>query len=256
MPIAKLWSRGEEAPARPAAQVPDGARVYAIGDIHGQLDQLRALEDLIVADAAEHPAERRTIVYLGDYVDRGQDSAGAVGHLVDGPPAGFDAVYLMGNHEALMLDFLEDPDGGANWLMNGGDTTLEDYGVEVHETDAVDGSRLQQLSRRFRQAMPRSHRSFLERLALSHVEGDYLFVHAGVRPDVPLDEQDPHDLVWIRYPFLQSSADFGKLVVHGHTPESHPVERDNRIGIDTGAVYGGRLTALVLDGDIRRFLQV
>jgi serine/threonine protein phosphatase 1 len=255
MSIAKLWSRSEER-SRPSAEAPAGTRIYAIGDIHGQLDQLQALEALIVADAAESPAERRLIVYLGDYVDRGQDSAGVVGHLAEGPPAGFEAVYLKGNHEALMLDFLDDPDGGTNWLMNGGDTTLESYGVDVHADTPAGVPRLDHLSRSFARALPRSHRSFLNGLDVRHEEGDYLFVHAGVRPGVAMEEQDPHDMIWIRYPFLQSSADFGKVVVHGHTPEPNPVERDNRIGIDTGAVYGGKLTALVLDGADRRFLQV
>jgi serine/threonine protein phosphatase 1 len=256
MSIARLWSRGEDRTPARTARVPADTRVYAIGDVHGQLDQLLALEDLIVADAAEHPAGRRLIVYLGDYVDRGQDSRAVVAHLLEGPPPGFEAVYLKGNHEDVMLDFLDDPDSGANWLMNGGDTTLANYGIDIHADGPAGVGRLEHLSRRFAEALPRDHQAFLRGLDVSHAEGDYLFVHAGIRPGVPLEAQDPHDLIWIRYPFLQSDADFGKVVVHGHTPEPQPVERGNRIGVDTGAVYGGSLTALVLDGADRRFLQV
>jgi serine/threonine protein phosphatase 1 len=254
MSIARLFGRSEERPAHAPARVPEGTRVYAIGDIHGQLDQLRALEAKIAADAVAAEAQRRVIVYLGDYVDRGQDSAGTVAHLLEGPPEGFEAVHLIGNHEAMMLEFLEDPESGGTWLRNGGDSTLASYGVDLAETPDA-GSRLRHLGRRFAEAVPTAHRRFLEGLARRHEEGGYLFVHAGVRPGVALDAQDPDDLIWIRYPFLQSKADFGKVVVHGHTPEPEPVERDNRFGIDTGAVYGGHLTALVLDGAEHRYLQ-
>ncbi len=255
MSFARLFGRSEERQPRAPAQAPAGTRVYAIGDVHGQLDQLRSLEAKIAADAAGSGAERRVIVYLGDYVDRGEDSAGTVAHLLAGPPEGFEAVHLIGNHEALLLEFLDDPESGGNWLVNGGDSTLASYGVDIEEDPPVAVPRLVHLSRRFAAALPRSHRRFLETLALRHGEGGYLFVHAGVRPGVELEAQDPQDLIWIRYPFLQSNADFGKVVVHGHTPEPEPVERENRIGIDTGAVYGGRLTALVLDGAERRYLQ-
>ncbi len=255
MSIARLWSWAEPRSRRPAAATPADTRVYAIGDIHGQLDQLRSLERAIQADAETAAATRRVLVYLGDYVDRGQDSAGVVAQLAAGPPPGFEAVYLKGNHEALLLDFLADPDSGVTWLMNGGDTTLASYGIDIDEEPPGGEARLSFLARRFAEALPPAHRRFLEALAVRHAEGDYLFVHAGVRPGVDLESQDPEDLIWIRYPFLQSGADFGKVVVHGHTPGPEPVERDNRIGIDTGAVYGGRLTALVLDGTERRFLQ-
>ena len=255
MSIARLWSKRETRPAGPPAAVPVGTRVYAIGDIHGQLDQLLDLEIQIAADAADSDADRCVLVYLGDYVDRGPDSAGVIEHLITEPPQGFEVVTLKGNHEALLLEFLIDPDAGTNWVINGGDAALASYGIDVEEDIPGEEDRLLSLHRRFVAALPPAHRTFLEGLATSHAEGDYFFAHAGIRPGVPLDAQDPVDLIWIRYPFLQSKADFGKVVVHGHTPDSEPVERSNRIGIDTGAVYGGRLTALVLDGTERRFLQ-
>ncbi|WP_119165236.1 metallophosphoesterase family protein [Algihabitans albus] len=255
MSIAKLWSRGEGRRERPSAAVPDGTRVYAIGDIHGQIDQLRDLQSQIVADAASGAPGRRLLVYLGDYVDRGQDSAAVVEHLIAGPPEGFEAVTLKGNHEALLLDFLIAPDAGATWLVNGGKATLASYGIDAEQDDPDDEEWLHGLHRRFVAALPQRHRTFFQGLAISHGEGDYFFAHAGIRPGVALEAQSAEDLIWIRYPFLQSKVDFGKIVVHGHTPDRSPVERDNRIGIDTGAVYGGRLTALVLEGAERRFLQ-
>ena len=255
MSIARLWSRGEGRQQPPPASLPEGTRLYAIGDIHGQIGQLRALEALILADAAVGGTGRRLLLYLGDYVDRGEDSAAVVAHLLAGPPEGFETVRLKGNHEALLLDFLQAPADGARWLVNGGIATLNSYGVACEEDDPTDEESLYDLHRRFLSALPEAHRSFLEGLALSHAEGDYFFAHAGVRPGVALEAQSPEDLIWIRYPFLQSKADFGKVVVHGHTPDTAPVERANRICVDTGAVYGGRLTALVLEGSERRFLQ-
>ena len=255
MSIARLWSKREARRSGPPASVPAGTRVYAIGDIHGQLDQLLDLEAQIAADAASSDAERRVLIYLGDYVDRGSASAGVIEHMIAAPPQGFERGTLKGNHEALLLEFLIDPDAGTNWVINGGDAALASYGIDVEDDVPGDEDRLLSLHRRFTAALPPAHRAFLEGLATSHAEGDYFFAHAGIRPGVPLEAQDPVDLIWIRYPFLQSKADFGKVVVHGHTPDSEPVERSNRIGIDTGAVYGGRLTALVLDRAERRFLQ-
>ncbi len=232
----------------PAHKVPDDTRVYAIGDIHGRLDLLEAVEGLVLDDAAEAPERRKVVVYLGDYVDRGPESRGVIEHLLAAPLDGFEAVHLIGNHESMMLDFLEDPSVGPGWMWNGGDATLASYGVAA--PSAWTGrDRLAAARDELERALPPGHRDFLAGLALSHREGGYLFVHAGIRPGVALDQQDPTDLMWIREEFLGSTADHGVKVVHGHTIAERPVMLDNRIGIDTGAYLTGRLTCLMLAGD-------
>lgn len=243
-------------PDAPAARVPGGTRVYAIGDSHGCLASMRALHEAILADAAAAPAAtRRVAIYLGDYVDRGPASRELLDLLIEAPLPGFECIHLMGNHDALMGDVLAGTGDPLLWLGNGGDAALRSYGVDIAALrEAADP--LAELGRALAARVPDSHRRFLAALRLSHVEGDYLFVHAGIRPGLPLTAQAERDLLWIREPFLSSTADHGKIVVHGHTPASAPQVRANRIGIDTGACYGGRLTALVLDGDGRRFLQV
>ena len=240
---------------RPPA-VPEGTRVYAVGDIHGRADLLMELQSLIGEDAGNFAGRRKVVVYVGDYVDRGPDSFEAIDRLVENPLEGFESVHLMGNHESFLIGFLEDPSLGPLWLMNGGDATLASYGVDPMAPARAFHDRYEDLRTSFAERLPESHRRFLASLAYTHREGDYLFVHAGVMPGVPLDRQDPEDLMWVREPFLYSNDDFGVVVVHGHTPTGEVQERPNRIGIDTGAVYGGRLTALVLDGEARRFLQV
>ncbi len=233
--------------SRPAAAVPPDTRVYAVGDVHGCATLLARLHELIRADAAAAPERRRVVVYLGDYVDRGPDSAGVVDMLIAGPGEGFEAVHLKGNHEDFLLRFLADPSIGGLWLMNGGGATLASYGV--------DGDGGADLRRAFLHALPKTHRAFYEGLRLWHREGTYLFVHAGIRPGRPVESQLAEDLLWIREPFLLSRADHGCVVVHGHTPVGAPEILDNRINVDTGAVWSGRLTALVLYGAERSFLQ-
>jgi len=230
--------------------VPDGTCVYAVGDIHGRHDLLRDLQRRIAADAAGRNAGRRVVVYLGDYVDRGPDSRAVIETLAGAPLPGFESVHLRGNHETLLLDFLDDVTIAPLWFANGGDNTLESYGVAVGHDDPPDD-----LQAAFRAAFPPAHKAFLEGLALSHVEGGYAFVHAGVRPGVPLAAQAEEDLIWIRDEFLDATADHGHVVVHGHSIATRPEERANRIAIDTGAFYSGALTALVLDGATRNFIQ-
>ena len=235
--------------------LPQGQLLYAIGDIHGRSDLLAKLLAEIEADALRREGvERRTLVFIGDYIDRGPDSFGVVELLLDALPAGFDAHFLKGNHESIMLDFLEDPTCLDQWLANGAEATLRSYGVDVG-TLARERARPEIWREVFVAALPARHRAFFETLELMVPIGDYLFVHAGVRPGVPLEAQDPQDLIWIRGEFLRAADDFGKVVVHGHTPTTIPDVRANRIGIDTGAVFTGRLTALRLEDGSRGFVQ-
>jgi len=235
--------------------VPPGTAVYAIGDIHGRLDLLTDLLGRIAADPERGEAERKVIVCLGDYVDRGAHSAGVIDLLLDRIPPGFEVVTLLGNHERLMIEFLDDVRRGPLWLRNGGDATLESYGLEVGDDADLDARRLLALQAAFREYLPARHLEFLQSLKLAHAEGDYVFVHAGVRPGVPLAAQQEEDLIWIRELFLNSTADHGAVVVHGHTIRPEPEFRPNRIGIDTGAYFTGHLTCLALEGTKRRIIS-
>ena len=231
-----------------APRVPEGARVYVIGDIHGRLDLLSQLRERIVMDSGNFTGERKVAVYLGDYVDRGPRAKEVIDLLVDEPLAGFESVHLKGNHENFLLDFLDDASVWPLWLYNGAGATLLSYGVS--STAGPEG-----LQAEFRAPIPARHLEFLHSLALSHAEGDYFFVHAGVRPGVALEDQDEADMIWIRDPFLFSDADHGKIVVHGHSIAREPEIEANRIGIDTGAYATGKLTCLVLEGANRAFLH-
>jgi len=235
--------------------VPAGQRLYVVGDIHGRLDLLDRMLDLIARDAAAaRGGVQHTLVFLGDYVDRGPDSAGVVDRLCAGPPLpGFGSVCLKGNHEERMLLFLTDVRSGAAWLRFGGRECLGSYGVR-QPAGQEEADWLPQAQAAFRAALPPGHLAFLRALRLSLRVGDYLFVHAGIRPGVPLDRQDAEDLLWIREPFLSSDADHGAVIVHGHTIRTVPETLSNRIGIDTGAYESGRLSCLVLEGTDRRFL--
>jgi serine/threonine protein phosphatase 1 len=229
------------------ATLPPGQRIYAIGDIHGCLDPLQALHQAIAQDLAARPAADALLVHLGDYVDRGPDSAGVVGLLAAGPPIpGLRTINLMGNHEFMMLDAIASGEQEAAdlWLSNGGADTLYSWGVPRTAKPADWAGRI-----------PVAHLMFLRDLTLMHQEGPYLFVHAGIRPGVRLRQQARQDLLWIREPFLSAKADLGLIVVHGHTPSREPVVRANRIGIDTGAVLGGVLTCVVLEDDRLGFLS-
>ncbi|MBL8701538.1 MAG: metallophosphoesterase [Alphaproteobacteria bacterium] len=228
--------------------VPAGTVVYAIGDIHGRLDKLLPLEGMIEADAATRASTRKVLVYLGDYVDRGPSSQGVIEHLSLSRPAGFEVVYLAGNHERLMLDFLEDPENAGPWLANGGLPTLASYGLPAGERKELSQADVLRLQDGLRMLLPSRHRTFLKNLRFRHQEGDFLFVHAGIRPGVDLAAQTEDDMIWIRQPFLTSNKDHGVVVVHGHTVTEEPEFRPNRIGIDTGAYASGVLTALVIEG--------
>jgi len=232
------------------ARLPAGLRVYAIGDIHGRVDLLDQLHGLIEADLSTAP-ERAVIVYLGDYIDRGPDSAAVIERLCRPKLNRVETVALLGNHEDLLLQFLDAPYGANLWLTNGGDATLRSYKVKV----PASFDELLFTQRALLHALPRHHKDFLAGLPEEVTFGDYLFVHAGIKPGLPLDRQSREHRIWIRDVFLDSEVDHGLVVVHGHTIV-HEVEwRTNRIGVDTGAYTTGRLTALVLEGGDRRLLQ-
>ncbi len=229
------------------ATLPPGRRVYAIGDVHGCDRQLAALHRAIAADLVERPVARPLLLHIGDYLDRGPASAAVLARLAADPPLeGIETVNLRGNHEAMALAVLGGGDGesASLWLLNGAAATLASWNIDPGEPAPSWAARV-----------PASQLRFLQGLAVSHREGGYFFAHAGVRPGVPLANQDPADLLWIREPFLSYAGDLGAVVVHGHTPGHKVVIRANRIGIDTGAVYGGRLTAIVLEDDRMGFLQ-
>jgi serine/threonine protein phosphatase 1 len=228
------------------ASLPPGQRVYAVGDVHGCLDRLVALHELIGTDLTERPTESAVLVHLGDYVDRGPDSAGVVARLADCKALpGTLTVNLMGNHEHMMLAALVSGEAETTelWLANGGADSLLSWGVPRSAQP-----------REWPNYLPIPHLLFLRDLAVCHEAGGYLFVHAGIRPGIPLERQSRHDLMWIREPFLSSKVTFGPVVVHGHTPRQEPVVRSNRIGIDTGAVMGGVLTCAVLEEDRLGFI--
>jgi serine/threonine protein phosphatase 1 len=214
---------------------------FAIGDIHGCLGKLRNLMARITREAEGAPCK---LVFLGDYVDRGPDSRGVVEELMAlQAHMGGDAVFLMGNHEAQLLAAAESSVHIDRWLLNGGGTTLRDYGI----ADARE--------------VPAEHIAWFRALKFMHDDGRRLFVHAGIDPEKPLHAQDEFDLIWIREPFLSDTRDYGRLVVHGHTPQrsGEPDLRANRLNIDTAAVYGGTLTAAVFTDERTEpvgFLQV
>nr|WP_246333038.1 metallophosphoesterase family protein [Sphingomicrobium lutaoense] len=232
--------------------MPDGKRVYAIGDIHGCIDQLEALLGAIEADLADYDGQSR-LVFLGDYIDRGPDSRGVVERLIGGNLPGEKQYFLKGNHEEAMLEVLNGKGKkAAGWLSYGGKEMMESYGIgrkELYDAGGDAGSLL-------REALPESHRSFFENLRLKKKIGDYLFVHAGIRPGTPIDEQQASDLLWIRERFLKSDKDHGVVVVHGHTITGKPESKKNRIGIDTGCYATGQLTAVRLQGSERAFITV
>lgn len=234
------------------ACAPSGIRIYAISDIHGCADLLESAFAVIDNDIAEHGTERVIHVFLGDYVDRGPDTKRTLDLLIDRGKK-HEAVFVRGNHEQLMLDFLDQPSILSEWWSMGGAPTLLSYGLSPgsmrkpgEEFSLRDALAI---------ALPLSHRLFLASLRSAYSCGDFFFTHAGVRPGVALDLQRQDDLMWIREPFLSSQLDFGKVVVHGHTPVREPEIRNNRVNIDTGAYATGCLSILSIE-DSRLNLQL
>jgi diadenosine tetraphosphatase ApaH/serine/threonine PP2A family protein phosphatase len=234
-------------------RLPEGERVYAVGDIHGHLDCLCAMEERIEADLRDHqPVSRATVIFLGDYIDRGLASREVVEKLLARRFAGLPARYLLGNHEDAMLHFLASPRDGADWLSFGGTATLASYGVWAG--GAPSASLMPSLARQLSERLPPSHLEFLQGLELSILMGGFLFVHAGVRPGLPLAKQSRRDLLTIRDPFLACTELLPWRVVHGHTIVERAVVAANKISLDTGAYATGLLSCAVIEGAAVRLL--
>lgn len=224
---------------------PQGQCLIAVGDIHGHLD---LLNDLLgqISNRPDHAGRggQDHLIFLGDYVDRGPNSAQVIDRLCQVQQDAPNAVFLKGNHEEMMVSFLQAGDltKGYHWLRNGGDATSESYGVRPPD-DLEDTNALLEFRSELAAVVPDAHWQFLDALQVSHRAGDYIFVHAGLRPGIPFADQRDEDMIWIRDRFLQSDADFGGCVVHGHSPSPTPDIHPNRIGLDTGSGKGGYLTA-------------
>jgi serine/threonine protein phosphatase 1 len=232
---------------------PDGLRIYAVGDIHGRLDLLTKMHEAITTHLAEQAVGDWRIVHLGDYVDRGPDSRGVVDFLIAAQTRDTRIVSLAGNHDVGFLDFLREPDPNGLFANNGGRETAFSYGVTLDFADPVS---FPTRYAAFRQAVPQTHRSFIESLRFSIAFGDFFFCHAGIQPGIPLESQEPRDLLWIREKFLHYEGLHPKIIVHGHTPSVEPEVRANRVNIDTGAFRTAVLTALVVEGKDKQILQV
>jgi len=251
--IGRLFRKQDNSEPIASPRIPDGLRVYAIGDIHGCARALDELHRRIADDIAEARPERVLLVYLGDYVDRGPDSSGVIESLTREPPVNAERVFLKGNHEAMMLAFLEGRLTTSDWRLYGGTETLQSYGVNVRQVLSTAGA--EQLPGELNKQLPDVHRRWLDRLMLSFQIGDYFFCHAGARPGVALAEQSENDLLWIREEFIDSPHQFEHVIVHGHTPVSRPEVLTNRINIDTAAYLTGILTGVALEGTGQRLIQ-
>ena len=226
-------------------RAPEGVRIYAIGDIHGCAGPLRDKLAAIDADLAARPGVEALRIFIGDYIDRGPDSRGVVDTLIE-LSRRERCIFLRGNHEAYVLDFPHNPKIMPIWGGLGGRETLASYGIA--SSPAPDATEALHLANALERAMPGSHRDFYRNLVLSYAAGDLYFVHAGVRPGIPLEAQSAVDRTWIRHEFLDHEGLFEKLIIHGHTPAPEPEIRPNRINIDTRAFSSGRLTCIWLEG--------
>jgi serine/threonine protein phosphatase 1 len=219
-----------------------GIAIYAVGDVHGCLDELLSLERAIVANGKNLPG-RKLIIMLGDYVDRGPASSQVIDHLLAPPPAGFERICLAGNHEVVMLDYIDGRLGLADWMSMGAASTLLSYGID-HDRLAQIYRSSRQIDEVIRRTIPAAHIAFLRSLPILVEAQRFIFVHAGVRPEVDLERQSDYDLAFIRSEFYERAHLLKKYVVHGHTPVAEAKREGMRVNIDTGAVFGGRLTAL------------
>jgi serine/threonine protein phosphatase 1 len=248
MPFSFFRKSSRSAIRQPSA--PEGMRIYAVGDVHGRDDLLEEIAAAIECDLVSAPATLITVL-LGDYVDRGPHSSRVVERLAQSRfPTPIRA--LRGNHEQMLLQFLDKASELASWRRHGGLETLHSYGVDV--TKSMRGEGYEETREALLEALPKAHHQFLSGTEMSATYGEYFFCHAGICPGVPFERQLAEDLIWGREEFLECGRFFGKIVVHGHTPVEAPDFRANRINIDTGAFATSLLTCLVLEGCERRLL--
>lgn len=253
------------APVSRTSAAPDGVCIYAVGDVHGRRDLLERLVELIAEDAAKLPEGiKPQIVFLGDYIDRGLQSRDVINYFTSGELDRFDPIYLMGNHEEALLRFLQEASFGSQWARYGGAETLYSYGLappnqrkslNSHEEMSAVRDAWTRVWNEFRTRFPAEHLAFFQALKPYYSAGDYLFVHAGLRPGVDLQEQTMRDMLWIREEFLEDEVPFAQMIVHGHTPMDAVHHDDRRIGLDTGAFLTGHLTAARLIGTDVAFLS-
>jgi len=241
------WNPRSSQNQRAAARLPEGLRIYAIGDIHGRADLLESLLRQIDEDCRLRPSRRPIVVFIGDYIDRGPASREVLDLLL-GYEQTKETIFLRGNHETFVHRFLSEPAVLDEWRLCGGLETLVSYGLKPSINPGVAEQR--QLAKALAKSIPKPHLEFLDSLKLSFSCGDFLFVHAGIRPGVPIRKQREEDLLWIREEFLSCDQRFEKFVVHGHTPVRTPDVRSNRINIDTGAFATGRLTCIMIEGTV------
>ena len=246
-----LWILPKRVVASAKPRLPDGVRIYAVGDLHGRSDLLDRVLWHIDRDLERHPTGRAIEVFLGDYIDRGPDSRGVLDRLIERNWSR-ELVFLKGNHETYVLEFLQNPQVLDEWAQFGGFETLMSYGLKP-SMDSISATQ-EGLAIAFADVLPQSHRRFLKALRLSFSCGDFFFAHAGIKPGVPLIAQKEQHLVWIRDDFLHCEWDHGQIIIHGHTPVREPDVRSNRINIDTGAFATGRLTCLMLERDQAAFI--
>lgn len=247
--IKKVFQRKASKPW----SLPENVRAYCIGDIHGQDDLLESVHNKIVLDASDYSG-KKVVIYLGDYIDRGMQSKEVVDRLINEPLEGFQSIHLRGNHEQVLLDFLNvDANIALDWFNFGGKATIASYGVKM--VGIPFGDKLTQLQKDLADKIPTMHLFFYSQLPYFYELGDYFFVHAGIKPKVALDKQTDLAMIWIREEFLHSKQMFEKMIVHGHSVSNEPTVLPNRIGIDTGAYATGTLTCLVLEGEKKRFLS-
>jgi serine/threonine protein phosphatase 1 len=239
---------GSVAPNSSAEEV-----IYAVGDVHGRLDLLRRLEALITADLAQRQAKHSTLVMLGDYIDRGADSRGVIEHLSTRKGLCSEEIFLRGNHEQVLLDFLDDAAVLGSWCHFGGLETLYAYGLKPSLPLTPESQ--EELRLALRRALPPPHLSFLQGTRLSFETATHFFAHAGVNPRASLARQTAADLLWIRDDFLASTRRLEKVIVHGHTPRETPEVLAHRINVDTGAYATGRLSCAVLTGGRCQFIS-
>jgi serine/threonine protein phosphatase 1 len=232
---------------------PPSYPIYAIGDVHGCIDELRDAEARIAHDMSEN---RRPgmVILLGDYVDRGPASSHVLEHLIRPSEHGLRRIALCGNHDDIFMRFVDDPERYSEWLGMGGEQTLLSYGLDPYQFGARGKKRGTRFGDLLMEAVPVPHRKFLANLPVSLTIGKLVFVHAGLRPGIPLKQQTEEDMLWIRDAFLATGPQLPLLVIHGHTPQPEPDFGPGRIGIDTGAYYSGRLTVLKIDGGRFSFL--